>query len=245
MSGDLSIFHPMKQALQSSQVVTATTKRLHQNGRVCDMEITITPLIDIYGRIMGAIEVGHDVSLYLSLQKELELQKQSLQHIAHHDALTGLPNRLIFSDRLGVALTKASRSQEMLAVLFIDLDRFKQINDTLGHECGDIVLKTVAQRFKTAIRESDTLVRLGGDEFIIILDKMQKKEDVILVVKKILQQAIQPIVYKEHLMTLSASIGIAMYPTNGEDEANLLKHADKAMYEAKNKGGNTYAFYES
>ena len=240
---EASSFYPMQKALESGEVVSAVTKRVDTLRQLCDLEITITPLLDAQGHLIGAIEVAHDISEYLMLQQELELQKQHLRYLAQHDSLTGLPNRLIFSDRLSVALTKAKRYEETIAVLFLDLDHFKQINDTLGHEFGDVVLKTIANRFKGHIRASDTVVRLGGDEFIIILDKIHNDLEVMAVIQKILTQASLPISYKEHILNVSASIGVAFFPADGEDENTLLKNADSAMYKAKEKGGNTYAFF--
>jgi len=240
---DNTALYPMQKALSRGEVISAIVKRVNTSRQLCDIEITITPLLDASGSLMGAIEVGHDISEYLALQQELEVQKQHLKHLAHHDALTGLPNRLIFSDRLGVAMSQAERRVENIAILFIDLDHFKHINDTIGHEFGDAVLKTVAKRFSMNMRASDTVVRLGGDEFIVILDQIHHREEIVTIVEKILAQASLPILYKEQKLQVCASVGIAVFPEDGNDETTLLKNADKAMYQAKEKGGNTYCFF--
>lgn len=240
---EANMSYPMQKALQNEEVVSAVIKRVDTLRHLCDIEITITPLLDVDGKLIGAIEVGHDISAYLFLQQELEVQKQHLRFLAHHDALTGLPNRLIFSDRLSVAIANANRFDEKIAILFIDLDRFKQINDSLGHEFGDVVLKTVANRFKANIRVSDTVVRLGGDEFIVIIDKVHNEEVILSLVKNILAQVAMPICYKDQTLQVFASIGIVLFPDSGKDESTLLKHADMAMYQAKEKGGNAYMFF--
>lgn len=240
---DPDVSYPMQSVLQGNGITSAVVKRVNTARELCDMEITITPLLDGNANVIGAIEVAHDISEYLCLQQELEVQKKHLKHLAQHDPLTGLPNRLTFSDRLFVALSNAMRFGEQVAILFIDLDHFKQMNDTLGHEFGDEILKCIAHRLKVHIRASDTVVRLGGDEFIVIIDKLHDKEEVVAIVRKILKEVAMPIVYKNHTRKISASIGISLFPEDGEEENALLKNADMAMYQAKEKGGNCYVFF--
>lgn len=236
-------YYAMQKVLQTKEVVSSVEKRLKRTGEFCDMEIVITPLLDERNELIGAIEVAHDISEHLVLQHDLEIQKQHLKHVAHHDTLTGLSNRLIFSDKLSDTIKRASYYDEKFAVLFIDLDHFKNINDTLGHDFGDAVLKEIAKRFKSCTRGDDVLARLGGDEFIVLIDKFHSKQECVSIAQKLLVQANIPILYKNKSLTVSASIGISVYPTDGKTENHLLKNADSAMYQSKKQGGHTYSFY--
>lgn len=164
-----------------------------------------------------------------------------LTHLAHHDMLTGLPNRVLFHDRLEQALAKARRSDHLVALLFLDLDDFKAINDTLGHAAGDALLQAIACYLPTCVRESDTVARLAGDEFTIILPDAGGDDNAAAVARKILDGLAAGFVVGEHNLTLSASIGISLYPCHGSDGASLLRSADAAMYQAKGQGKNTYA----
>jgi diguanylate cyclase (GGDEF)-like protein len=173
--------------------------------------------------------------------------EQKLQYMANHDPLTHLPNRILFRDRLDHALELADRHADLVAVLLLDLDGFKMVNDTLGHDSGDLVLIEVAGRLGNCIRESDTLARLGGDEFVFILEKLDQPEDAALVAEKILVQFHAPFVVTDHQFSLSASIGISIKdPTKaGISSETMLKHADIAMYRVKNQDKNGYTFYDS
>jgi diguanylate cyclase (GGDEF)-like protein/PAS domain S-box-containing protein len=167
------------------------------------------------------------------------LRAQSLlHHMARHDPLTGLPNRALFHDRLNIALAHARRDQAQLAVLFLDLDRFKQINDRLGHAAGDLLLQEVAQRLKASLRESDTVGRIGGDEFLILLHHGQGPENARRVAEKIRVAVAQPYLLDGHTVSVVPSIGIARCPQQGEDGMLLIQRADDAMYGAKRAGGN-------
>jgi diguanylate cyclase (GGDEF)-like protein/PAS domain S-box-containing protein len=162
---------------------------------------------------------------------------------ACHDALTGLPNRTLFVDRLELAIVQARRNRHPFAVIFVDLDRFKLINDTYGHLKGDVVLEQVAERLKATLRESDTLARLGGDEFIILLPSIRGPEDAGVVANKIVEDMVKPFALDGREMLLSSSLGIAMFPNDGEDSETLMRHSDVAMYEVKAKGKNGFAFF--
>jgi diguanylate cyclase (GGDEF)-like protein len=188
----------------------------------------------------------------MSHQLELTRQKVIKEHIAHaadveylayHDSLTGLPNRSLFSKLLGHSITQSLRNQRQLAVLFLDLDHFKKINDTLGHEAGDQLLQEVAARLKTCLRDSDTVARLGGDEFIVMLPELQVEEYSAAVAQKILAAIARPFVLAGEEFRVTASIGISSYPQDGLDEQTLTKNADVAMYRAKEEGKNNYQFY--
>ena len=175
--------------------------------------------------------------------KALEQKNAELSHQADHDALTGLPNRKRFYECLHQSLEKASRNQELVALLFLDLDGFKSINDSLGHNVGDLLLKTVASRLKKCLRGSDTISRLGGDEFTVILPAIPGSEEAAKVAEKICDGIIQPFILEEHTVSVTTSIGISLYPFDGEDPEILVKNADVAMYRAKKRGKNQYHFY--
>jgi diguanylate cyclase (GGDEF)-like protein len=174
---------------------------------------------------------------------EIEDRKLHLNHLAHHDQLTGLPNRLLFLDRLKQGMHKAARNRERLALLFIDLDRFKHINDSLGHLVGDEVLKAVAGRLLEHVRKEDTISRLGGDEFTIVLEELHTPDDATVIAQKLIALFKEPFVVGGNEFYLSCSIGISIYPDNGMQAEDLLRNADAAMYRAKEQGRNTFQFY--
>jgi len=173
-----------------------------------------------------------------------KLLETRLENLAHFDPLSNVPNRTLFNDRLKLALSYAKRERKLLAVMFIDLDLFKEINDLYGHETGDIVLKKVSRQLVSCVRESDTVARMGGDEFVILLPIVDHIDDVKLVASKIVDAVAQPIkVAKTHLH-VTCSIGIAIYPLHGKDEKLLVINADMAMYQAKKSGKNQAKFFE-
>ena len=179
------------------------------------------------------------------LMAELARRKQAhLYHIAHHDNLTGLPNRQLFQDRLRQALSKAGRDQSSLAVLFIDLDKFKTVNDTLGHGVGDQLLCALARRLERCVRASDTVARLGGDEFTVILTEIARPADAAVVAEKILRSVAEPIELKGRPLRISASIGISLFPEDGADSEMLLQRSDNALYHAK-ESRNSYQFFQA
>lgn len=173
------------------------------------------------------------------------LSEQRLSHLANFDALTGLPNRTLLYDRLEQAMVRAKRSGRFIGVLYLDLDGFKKINDTRGHEFGDLFLKAVADRLKTAIRDGDTVGRLGGDEFVFLLDDIAQLADTRIVAQKILNALKEPMIVKGDSLAATASIGIAVFPEDGKDYETLLRNADTAMYLAKNQKKSSYQFYSS
>ncbi len=176
---------------------------------------------------------------------ELKQAEEAIQHLAQYDHLTQLPNRMLLKDRLGQVLVTARRDSLRAAVLFLDLDRFKLINDTLGHPCGDQLLREVAERLNECVRKSDTVARIGGDEFIIILPSLPHTEDVTLIAQKILASLAQPVELEGSEVFTSTSIGIAMYPNDADDVDSLIRCADMAMYRAKERGRNTYQFFSA
>lgn len=183
-----------------------------------------------------AHELEHEVS-------ERRVSEQRMQHMATHDTLTGLANRALLSDRISQALAVADRHTQVIALLFIDLDHFKLINDTLGHDVGDSVLRQIAAKISALLRKSDTLCRLGGDEFVLLLPTILRKEDAMMVAEKIIDSLAEPIEISATSFTITPSIGISCYPDDGHDAETLLKNADIAMYRAKDGGRNAYQCY--
>ncbi len=169
--------------------------------------------------------------------------ERKIRHLAYHDTLTGLPNRLLFMDRMDQAISRAIRAEEKFSLLFIDIDHFKVINDSMGHEAGDKLLTAITGRLQKTLRRSDTIARLGGDEFTVILENISELDDVILVTKNLLEVLLKPVIINGRKVSVGASIGIAVFPDDGENFGNLLKNADTAMYRAKEKGRNTFEFY--
>lgn len=176
--------------------------------------------------------------VYERLQAE-----QRIWHVAHHDALTGLPNRSLLLDRLDQALAQAQRNKQRVAIMFLDLDRFKSINDTLGHHIGDLLLKHVADRLRESVRAVDTVSRLGGDEFVVVLHELQQPDDAKRVAQKILNSLATSVDLEGHTLYATPSIGISLYPDDGVEAYALMKNADTAMYHAKEAGRNTYQFF--
>jgi diguanylate cyclase (GGDEF)-like protein len=170
--------------------------------------------------------------------------EEKVQHMAYHDFLTGLPNRKLFSDRLNIALAQAQRNQKKVGIAMLDLDYFKDVNDTLGHHKGDILLKATAERLHEALRKGDTIARFGGDEFLLILPDMETIEDAIQVAQKIVDSFCKPFLIDNHQLVVTTSIGIAVYPNDGTDDGILLRNADIAMYQAKQAGRSRYELYK-
>ncbi len=191
------------------------------------------PHYDANGNIVGAIGLIRDITERKSAEQQIEYQ-------AYHDALTGLANRRLFQEHLTLALALAQRHRRLVAVLFLDLDHFKIVNDSLGHTVGDALLKQIAIRLRKAVREGDTVARVGGDEFTIVLQDLPHRDDAVVVAEKVLRTVAQPVDVSEHRLYVTTSIGITVFPEDGEDAETLLKNADNAMYRAKADGRNTY-----
>ncbi|HSN67898.1 MAG TPA: diguanylate cyclase, partial [Thermoanaerobaculia bacterium] len=182
--------------------------------------------------------------LVLEDEREAALEAASqVEHIAYHDPLTGLPNRALFLDRLIVALAHASRHQHKVGILFLDLDRFKQINDSLGHTMGDHLLKGAAERIRAAVREEDTIARFGGDEFALLIHILGRAEHAGKIARKILDALAAPFTLGTREIFITGSVGVAIYPNDGVDAETLIRNADTAMYRAKHQGGDAYQFY--
>jgi diguanylate cyclase (GGDEF)-like protein/PAS domain S-box-containing protein len=192
-----------------------------------------TQLIFQDGKVVAFQAMARDIT-------EMKQAEETIQQMAYHDSLTGLPNRKLFSDRLGIALAQAQRNQKGVAVTMLDLDNFKDVNDTLGHDVGDLLLKAAAERLSAALRKGDTITRFGGDEFALILPDLKGIEDAIHVAQKIVESFRKPFLIDTHQLIVTISIGIAVYPHDGKDADILLKNADIAMYQVKQTGRDRY-----
>jgi diguanylate cyclase (GGDEF)-like protein/PAS domain S-box-containing protein len=230
--------NPMAQAVQENQAVglTANCILIRRDGFESAIEDSAAPIHDRKGQVTGAVIVFHDVTAARAIA-------QKMAHLAQHDFLTDLPNRMLFSDRVANAIALARRHGKQRAVLFLDLDRFKHINDSLGHAIGDKLLQSVAQRLVACVRGSDTVSRQGGDEFVVLLSEIERAEDAALSAEKILLALSAPHSIAEKELHITASIGISIYPDDGQDAETLIKCADTAMYHAKDKGRNNYQFF--
>jgi diguanylate cyclase (GGDEF)-like protein/PAS domain S-box-containing protein len=235
-----SLPNPMALATRGDKTVGLTPNcvLIRRDGLEAAIEDSAAPIHDRRGQVTGAVIVFHDVSMARALS-------QRMTHLAQHDSLTDLPNRLLLSDRLAQAMALAQRHQERLAVLYLDVDRFKHINDSLGHAIGDRLLQSVAERLRRCVRTSDTVSRQGGDEFVVLFAEILQPQDAAICAEKILQAVSEPHAIDQHNVYVTASIGIVVYPDDGTDADTLLKNADFAMYQAKDSGRNNYQFYEA
>jgi len=234
---------PLNQVLKTGEVVSVTHKHLSSEGNEQFVDIIAAPLKDEKGNIFSIIESIHDVTSLLDIQRKLHEHAVALSYQAHHDELTKLPNRLLFSDRLNQSIKSAHRSNKKIAILFIDLDRFKEINDSMGHSIGDKVLIEIASLIQSCIRESDTLARLGGDEFIVLIENIVNTDIIATISENIIDKLLSPINIDTQQFYVTASIGISLYPDDGETTEVLIKNGDAAMYKAKEDGRNTYRYY--
>jgi len=207
-----------------------------RDGRVFPAWQTISTVRDRGGTLRQYVSLMSDITPL----KEVE---QRLDYMAYHDALTGLPNRHLLDDRLAHAITRAERREELVGVLFLDLDRFKNINDSLGHPLGDELLRSVADRLVSRIRESDTVARLGGDEFVVIAESVEDEDRLAVLAQKLLEVFHQPFQVQGHELSVDASVGISVFPFDGDQSSILLRNADTAMYRAKASRRNSYVFY--
>ncbi len=241
----ISILFPELKSLENINNLNTTVEVIRKCTKKLIVSFSLSSLKDINSQAIGIIVNSYDITQQVELEKELEDQRAKLYHQANYDALTNLPNRVLFNDRLEQALKKAQRNKSVLAIFFIDLDRFKQINDSLGHDIGDRVLRTVTDRLESCLRREDTLARLGGDEFTIMIESLEQGQTASLLADKILKSLEEAIYIDQHELYVSCSIGISLYPDDGKSSQNLLKYADAAMYRAKDEGRNNFKFYSS
>ena len=204
------------------------------DGREIDVEIASTPFT-LDGKL-AVQSIFRDIT-------ERKLAEQHLEFLANFDPLTGLPNRRLFFDRIGQSLLNAKRQEHLVGLLYLDLDRFKEVNDSFGHAVGDLLLKEVSERLAQALRLSDSVARMGGDEFTVILTKIVDPEDAAIVAQRIVGSLTKPFLLEGHPISIGVSIGIGIYPIDGEDPDTLLKKSDTAMYRAKGEGSNLFRYY--
>lgn len=230
-------YQKLWKTITAGEVWSSETVEKHKDGSEFTVKQTITPIRDS----------GGEVSHFISILEDITAQKATeahMQHMAHYDALTDLPNRALFYDRLQQMLVRAKRGQHPTVLMYLDLDRFKTVNDTLGHHVGDLLLQAVANRIRACVRESDTVARLGGDEFTVLLPQIESREGAAVVARKITAAFAEPFVLDGHELSTSTSIGIAFYPQDTEDCDKLVRCADSAMYQAKQQGRNNYCFFD-
>lgn len=231
--------NPLELAVEQNRTVGLTSNcvLIRRDEFEYAIEDSAAPIHDRAGRIIGAVIVFHDVSA----ARAMALQ---MTYSAHHDLVTDLPNRLLFNDRLSQSIALAHRQTKSIAVLFLDLDRFKSINDSLGHAVGDKLLQSVSKRLVAGLRNSDTVSRQGGDEFVILLSEIAHSEDAAVSAEKLLLSIDAPYSVDGQDLYISGSIGISVYPKDGEDAETLIQNADMAMYHAKERGRNNFQFFK-
>jgi diguanylate cyclase (GGDEF)-like protein/PAS domain S-box-containing protein len=224
-----------------SSRTSVRTRRRGPDGQMLDIEITGYPIELGQRRVLAY--TTHDVTVRSSFEAQLLENQQRLDHLAHHDQLTALPNRLFLAAHLPGAIEETRGSGQMLALLFLDLDRFKHINDSRGHATGDELLKTVAQRIRSTVRNVDVVVRMGGDEFIVILKEVTNTAQVNDAAERIIEALSRPVVINGRPVVTTVSIGVSLYPRDGADMEELLRHSDSAMYQAKERGRNNWQVF--
>jgi len=232
--------NPMELAIKENKTVglTANCILVRRDGYECAIEDSAAPIHDRDGQVTGAVIVFHDVSMARAMVLEMS-------HLAQHDILTDLPNRMMLNDRLTQAISLAHRNHHQLAVLFLDVDGFKRINDSLGHAVGDKLLQSIAARLSAGVRKSDTVSRQGGDEFVILLPEVTHAADAAVSAAKIIAELKKAHIIGEHCLRVTVSIGVSTYPENGEDAETLIKNADTAMYDAKQRGRDNCQFFRA
>ena len=233
---DRDFYQAMWSAIQTAGLWRGEIWDRRKNGEIFPAWSTISAVRDVAGKVINYVSVFSDIS-------SIKRSQEQLAYLAHHDPLTELPNRLLFNDRLDHALRRAEREGHQSSILFLDLDRFKNINDSLGHPIGDILLQQAATRILHLVRKEDTVARLGGDEFIILIEDIDDTQNIAHLAKKITEAFAAPFTVKGHELHLSVSIGISLYPRDGKDGPTLVRNADAAMYRAKEEGRNAYQFY--
>lgn len=237
---------PLERVKKSLKPVTVVHNHKSGDGSERLYEIVGTPLFDEEGKLAGMVEASRDITNHMKAQMELKEKKTRLEHVAYHDSLTNLPNRALLSDRLNHAMALSLRRDGQIALAYLDLDGFKEINDAYGHEVGDLFLVALAKRLQEILRESDTIARLGGDEFAAVIVDLADSSDCIPMLERMLAVASQTVRLGDVKLQVSASIGVTFYPQNEVVDADqLLRQADQAMYDAKLSGKNRYHFFET
>lgn len=233
---DMEFYESMWQSILSKGRWQGEIWNRRKSGDVYPEWMTLSTVEDENGATRNYVAVFSDIT-------NVKRSQMQLDHMAHHDPLTDLPNRNLLADRLEQAIRRAERRGSLVAVLFIDLDRFKNVNDTLGHALGDELLQQVAQRLQLLLRQQDTIARLGGDEFVILIEELERPAVAEMIAAKVIDVLSSPFTIQSHELYLGASIGISLFPNDAADFSTLIKYADSAMYSAKEQGRNTYRFY--
>jgi diguanylate cyclase (GGDEF)-like protein/PAS domain S-box-containing protein len=231
---------PTMRAIIENRIVAIESQTIlrRRDGSGVAVEGSASPIHDTHGGVVGAVMVARDVTVARDLSAKLE-------RLALHDSLTELPNRSLFTDRLDRALARACRTGNSVVLLFIDLDQFKPVNDTLGHTLGDRLLQSVAERLRGCVRQADTVSRFGGDEFLVLLPDVAPTQNVAVCAEKVIR-SLQPVhAIGSHELRITASVGVSQYPRDAVDGSGLLKCADIAMYEAKSRGGNRFEVFDA
>ncbi|MDD2685321.1 MAG: EAL domain-containing protein, partial [Gallionella sp.] len=234
---DKEFYRGMWQTLTEQGLWRGEIGNKRKNGEIYPEWLTISQVLDERGKLT------HHIAVFLDIT-ERKKEEERIQYLANFDVLSGLPNRYLLNDRAEQAVAQAQRHQSKVGWLFIDLDHFKNINDSLGHDVGDELLKQVALRLKACLRRSDTLARLGGDEFIAVLTDVAEENEAAYVAEKMIDTLSRPFEVGESRLHITPSIGISLYPDDGETQVQLMRNADLAMYRAKDSGRNRFAFYE-
>src|SRR5580704_4493782 len=234
-----TIPNPMELAVEKNRTVHLPLNcvLVRRDGFEIPIEDSVSPIHDREGKAMGAVIVFRDVSVAQAMALQMA-------HSAQHDFLTGLPNRMLLNDRVSQAIVLAHRHMKKVAVLFLDLDGFKHINDSLGHPIGDKLLQSVAKRLVDCGRSSDTVSRQGGDEFVVLLSEVEQSDDAAITARRMLQAVAEPHSIRQHELHVSTSIGVSIFPDDGLDAETLIKNADTAMYQAKENGHQSYQFFK-
>jgi len=234
----ITTLNPMEKAVEHDRVgsLPANCVLVRRDKHECFIDDSVAPIHDRNGIVAGSVLVFRDASVTHALAAQIA-------HLAEHDSLTGLPNRMLLNDRLGQAIAYAGRHKELIALLFLDLDGFKHINDSLGHPTGDKLLQAIARQLQECVRAPDTVSRQGGDEFLILLQGVQAPEDAAIAARRILAEVAQLHLVDQHDLHVTASIGVSVYPENGLTADELLKNADTAMYQAKESGRHCFKFF--
>jgi len=233
---DPQFYHMLWETILTGEVYNEVFVNQRKDGAFYYEAKTITPIKDEHGRITHFVSTGKDITEQMQTQEKL-------QYLAHHDALTRLPNRMLFLDRVEQALARAHWHERLVALMFLDLDRFKTINDSLGHDFGDRLLALIGERLHQSVRDGDTVARFGGDEFVVLLDDIASETDIAQLAERVLELLAPPFNIDGRELYMTASIGISFYPNDGADSKTLMRHADIAMYRAKDLGRNTFKFF--
>ena len=233
----IEFYEEIWRSLKKSGVWRGEISNRRKNGKLCPELLSISAVLDAFG------EVTHYVAIYTDIT-DLKESQQKLEHLAYHDALTGLPNRVLLGDRILQALASVRRRNGLLAICFLDLDDFKPINDTYGHQSGDRLLIEVTKRLKESVRETDTIARIGGDEFALLLSELESAQEASEVLTRLLTRVAMPYQFDHVTAVISASIGYTLVPGDSGDPDSLLRHADQAMYVAKQEGRNRFHLFD-